>query len=124
MSKFDALLADLAAPQVVTPRERAHAAACSVQTSLFGRLRRGRSGSNAGRLAWMLIRAAQPDHVECGDALNALAATSTEDLRVWLIAARGARDSLKSAAAAAVAGDVACAVEAALAGKGEVGGAR
>jgi len=122
-NKFSGLAVLASQARVVTPLATAGAAAQSVQTSLFGRLRKARGGPLAGKIAWMLVRAGQPDHVACVDALNELAEFGPGDLRMFLIACRGARDSLKSAAAAALAGAVVAALEAALAGRGEGGGA-
>ena len=122
MSKYAALLSDLAKPHDVTPLERGRAAAASVQTSLFGRLRKARGSAVAGRVAWMLIRAASPDHDDCSEALDALATLPVADVRTFLIVARGARDTLKSADAAALAGRVVEALETALAIRGVVGG--
>jgi hypothetical protein len=119
MSKYDSLLVDLAKPRNVTPSERAAGAAASVQTSLFGRLRKARGSAVAGRTAWMLVRAGSPSHVDCGAALDALATLPDSDLRTFVIVACGARDSLKNAEASALAAAVAAAVEGVLALRGE-----
>jgi len=118
MSKYDSLLVDLAAPPQVTSRERAHAAAAAVQTSLFGRLRKARGSAVAGRLAWMLVRGASPDHVDCAAALDAIAALPVLDLRAFHLAACGARDSLQAPAAAAVAAALVVVLEAEIGRRG------
>ena len=111
MSKFAALIADLAAPPTVTPRERAHAAAAAVQTSLFGRLRKARGSAVAGRLAWMLVRLGQSDHVDCRAAHEAIQSVPLPDVKLFLLAARATRDTAKREGAAEVAGGVVAALE-------------
>lgn len=114
MSKYASLVADLSSPVEVTSRELATRAAASVQSSLFGRLRKARGSTMAGRLGWLLIRAAQPEHADYRAAGEALASMGETDLRAFLSVARAARDSLPDPAAAALAGAVAAAIEAAL----------
>ena len=108
MSKYDDLVATLVnpTPRTVTPRETAHASACALQTSLFGRLRKTQGSAVAGRLGWMLVRPGQPEHVDCADALNAIAALPVADLRTLALAVRGARGTLKNAASAELAAEV------------------
>jgi len=114
MSKYDALLSDLAKPRHVTPLETARAAAQAVQTSLFQRLRKAHGGPLAGRLAWMLVRAGDSEHPENGDALMALAGCSPDQLQSFVIACRGARDTLRDGRAAGLARLVVEAIESAI----------
>jgi len=109
MSKFSDLVSIVSTPptpHVMTPAELAHGAASAVQTSLFGRLRRTRGSAVAGRLGWLLVRAGSPEHVDCADALTALAAMPVTELHVFFAACTISRDALKSAAAAALAGSI------------------
>jgi len=124
MSKYDDLVATLVnpTPRTVTPRETAHASACALQTSLFGRLRKTQGSAVAGRLGWMLVRSGQPEHVDCADALNAIAALPVADLRTLALAVRGARGALKSGTAAALAAEVLLILEGQI--EGRVVGAR
>ncbi len=109
-NRYDSLIAAMRTPHTVTDRELAARAAQSVQTSIFQRLRRASGGPLAGRLAWMLIRSAQPDHNDHCEAYTALSILTGAELAVLLKAATGARDSMKDAAARALAGDIVDAV--------------
>ena len=86
-------------------------AATRVQTSLFGRLRRARGSAVAGRLAWMLVRAGQEGHPDSRTACEALQGVGDADVRAFLIAAQGARDTLTDADAGALAAGVVGALE-------------
>lgn len=55
----------------VRPEDLLPPAQTSVQSSLYQRLRKPR-GRQAGTVAWLLVRAAQPDHAHHADALAAL----------------------------------------------------
>lgn len=103
MSKYSELAAQCRQPRTVTPSEAARAAVLAVQSSLFNRLRKARGGPLAGRLSWLLIRASQPDHVECPAAVEGLQEFTAEELKAFLAAAIGARDSLPAPAAVRVA---------------------
>lgn len=105
-NKFADLVDLVASPRTVTPRERAHAAAAAVQTSLFGRLRKARGSAVAGRLAWMLVRLAQPDHVDSGAACEALRGFTDADVRLFLEVAKAAAVTAKREGAAEVAAAV------------------
>ncbi len=118
MSKYDSLLSDLAKPRTVTPSEVAAGAAQRAQTSLFQRLRSAHGGPLAGRLSWLLVRAAQPDNNACDEALDALAAMPEKDVQLCLTAARGARDSLRDGRAAGFAGQIVATLERSLALRG------
>jgi hypothetical protein len=110
-NKFSDLADLLQQPRTVTPREAAHAAATSVQTSLFGRLRKARGSAVAGRVAWMLVRLGQGDHADSGAACEALQGFADSDVRTFLLLAHATRDSLRAGPGAALAGAVAAALE-------------
>ena len=87
----------------------------TVQASLFNRLRSTR-GKNAGNLAWLLVRLAQPDHREHDDACTLILAQPLADLTALLSVVSGARAGAKRVAARDMLAAIADALETARAG--------
>lgn len=73
----------------------------SVQASLFNRLRK-QHGKNAGNLAWLLVRLAQPDHREHDEACAMIVARDSASLSALLSTVSTARDAARPAGARAM----------------------
>lgn len=70
----------------------------TVQASLFNRLRKSH-GKNAGNLAWLLVRLAQPDHREHDEACQMILARDTAALAALSASVGEARTAARTDAA-------------------------
>jgi len=93
-TKYDALFAPRDPSKLAA--DRASAAVPSVQSSLYGRLRREHGNSGAGGIAWMLIHAASPASRHHDAALEALHGRTRAELGSLLLAADGALGAAKT----------------------------
>ena len=96
MSKYDAAFAPRDPSELA--RDAARAATAWVQSSLFNRLKRAFGTSNAGTIAWMMLRAADPSHADHDAACEALKARSGRELAELWSAAEGCEKAARGGA--------------------------
>lgn len=84
-------------------RDAARAATASVQSSLYGRLKKAFGLSNAGTIAWMLLHAADASHRSHDEALAALESRTRRELSELWNASEGAVRAAKTGEARAIA---------------------
>lgn len=104
MSKYDAAFAPRDPSELA--RDGARAATASVQSSLYGRLRREFGSSKAGVIAWMMLHAADGAHRDHDEACAALDGRTNRELSELVAAAEGALRAAKADGTREVAGRV------------------
>lgn len=85
----------------IDPSELGPPAYTTVQASLFNRLRKSH-GKNAGNLAWLLVRLAQPDHREHEDAIALILERDAASLAALLSIVGAARAAARPPGARAM----------------------
>ena len=94
MGKFDRV--NLERDPSSTARDAVINAAQSLQASLYQRLRKARGNSGAGMTGWMMVRLAQEDHADNGEAIDAVLAMTASELSALLTVARDARKAMRT----------------------------
>lgn len=93
-SKYDAAFAPRDPSELF--RDALRAATASVQSSLYGRLKRMFGSSRAGTIAWMMIHASDPAHRDHDAAHAALVARSFREVAELWDASGGALKAAKT----------------------------